>query len=293
MLYRRYALGNNQFRHCGQFLAEGALNLGVGLGIAGRRGVVEHQHLRPLQQGAGNTEALLLSARDVGAALFDTRVIAVGHLVDELVGTGQAARLAALLQCGVGLPPAQVLKHRPREERILLQHDGHLIAQRSQVVLLDIAPTDEHLALPHVVEPRDEVDERRLARARTADDADGLAAADAERDVVEGGAAVKGPSPCPSLLREGGNYLARQLCLGLEYLLPSLNREGLGVGLFGRIVKPHPPELHAAITDLVDGIVGIHDVGLLLDDLADALGRGGTLRQHHKDHRQHHQRLQD
>ena len=151
MLYRRYALGNDEFRHLGQFLAEGTLNLSVGLGIAGRGGVVEHQHLRSLQQGAGNAETLLLTARDVGAALFDAGVVAVGHLVDKLVGAGQTACLAAVVERCVGFAPAQVLKHRPREERILLQHDGHLIAQRRQVVLLDITPTDEHLALPHVV----------------------------------------------------------------------------------------------------------------------------------------------
>ena len=86
-LHTRDALGNDNLRHLRQFLAEGALNLGIRRRIAGRCRVVKHQHLRSFQQGAGNTEALLLSAADVGAALFDARLIAVGHLVDKLIGT--------------------------------------------------------------------------------------------------------------------------------------------------------------------------------------------------------------
>ena len=70
-LNARNALGNDNLRHLRQFLAERPLNLGIRRRVAGRRRVVEHQHTRPLQQGTGNTEALLLSAADVGAALLD------------------------------------------------------------------------------------------------------------------------------------------------------------------------------------------------------------------------------
>ena len=50
-------------------------------------------------------------------------------------------------------------------------------------------------------------------------------------------------------------------------------------------------ENDAAVSNLVDGLLGIDDVGLFLYHLADTLGAGGTLRQHHEDHREHHQRL--
>ena len=65
------------------------------------------------------------------------------------------------------------------------------------------------------------------------------------------------------------------------------------MGLFGLVVKPHSPKLDAAILDLVHWVLRIHNIWLLLYNLADALGRGRTLRQHDKNHRQHHQRLQD
>ena len=48
-------------------------------------------------------------------------------------------------------------------------------------------------------------------------------------------------------------------------------------------------ENNAAVGNLIDGVLGIHDVGLFLDDFADTFGTGGTLRQHNEDHREHHQ----
>ena len=148
------------------------------------------------QQGPGNAETLLLSAADVGAALFNACVVAVGHLADELVGAGQLAGVAALFRRGVGLAPTQVVENGAAEQRVLLQHHADGTAQRREVVAADVAPAHQYLTLCRVIQTVDEADERRLAAARAADDADGLAALNAERDIEEGATLVK-PTPTP------------------------------------------------------------------------------------------------
>ena len=61
------------------------------------------------QQGSGDAQALLLAAGDVGAALLDVGVGALGEAVDELVGAGKVRCLADLVVGGVLVAPAQVL----------------------------------------------------------------------------------------------------------------------------------------------------------------------------------------
>ena len=146
------ALGNDNLGHRGQLLAKSALYAGIGLRVAGRRGVVEHQDEGTFQQGAGNAQSLLLATADVGAALLYAGVIALGHLADELVGLSHPAGMSALFKHSVVLAPAQVVEHCAAEQRVLLQHHADSLAQHLQVVVLDIVPPDQHLAFCSVVE---------------------------------------------------------------------------------------------------------------------------------------------
>src|SRR5439155_14463178 len=62
---------------------------------------------------------------------------------------------------------------------------AHRAAQLLQRIPADVDAVDEDLALLHVEEPRDEVDQRGLARARRTDDRERAARWDLERDVVQ------------------------------------------------------------------------------------------------------------
>ena len=104
------ALGNDELGYLGQLLAERSLNTCVGFRVAGTGGVVENQDLGFLQQGTGNAETLLLSTRHITAVLFQIGVVAIGHLLDELIGTSQPAHFLTFLQRGIFLSPAQVIK---------------------------------------------------------------------------------------------------------------------------------------------------------------------------------------
>ena len=96
------------------------------------------------------------------------------------------ARLDELLIRRVRVAPTEILLDGAREEHVLLQHDGDLIAQAFKVVILDVYAADEHLALGRVVKTGNEVDQRGLGTARAAQNAHGLPRFDPEVDAGEG-----------------------------------------------------------------------------------------------------------
>ena len=71
------------------------------------------------------------------------------------------------------------------EEEDVLQHDADVAAQLPEVPLADVDTVDAHVAAAHVVETRQQLDERRLAGAGRADDRDLLAGIHLERDVAQ------------------------------------------------------------------------------------------------------------
>lgn len=184
VLHAEDALGDDELCHLGQLGAEPFPYLGIGGGVTGGRGVVEDEDFGMFQQGTGDAEALLLTTADIGATLFDTGVVALGHLLDELVNLCYLAGTTALVQRGVGVAPAEVVEDGAAEQDVLLQDDGDGGAQCGEVVVTHVTTTDEDGALGGVVETADEVDEGGLATAGAADDSDGLTAVDGEGDVI-------------------------------------------------------------------------------------------------------------
>ena len=94
-------------------------------------------------------------------------------------------RLADFLVGGVRVAPAQVFGNGAAKQYVFLQHHGHLVAQGVQVVVAHVHAAHAHGALGGVVQAGDEVNERGLGRAGTADDADGFAALNVQVDIVE------------------------------------------------------------------------------------------------------------
>src|SRR5699024_1713503 len=186
ILHAGHALGNDDFGGLGDELPEALADQRVGAGIDGRSGVVQNQDLGLLQQGAGDAQTLFLAARDVGAALLDPGVILLGELLDELVGLGQTAGFLHLGVGGVGVATAQVVLCGAREQHVLLQHHGHLVAQGLQVVLAHVHAAHLHAALGDVVQAGDQLDQAGLGRTGAAQDADDLARLDVQVDVGQG-----------------------------------------------------------------------------------------------------------
>ena len=155
-------------------------------GVERRRGLVEDEDPRVLEQDPRDRDALLLAARELVAALADHRVVALGQLDDPVVDGGGARRG---LQLGVGrVRPgvAQVVADRGVEEVRLLGHE----ADRSRpsdasLIRRTSTPSISTAPLSDVVQPRDQVGRGGLARPGRADERDELARLGLEVDLLE------------------------------------------------------------------------------------------------------------
>ena len=121
------------------------------------------------QNRARDGQKLALALAQVAAALRKLRLVALRQAVDELVRVGQLRRRDDLFIRGVQPPVADVLHHRRDEEVRVLQHDAQLAAQIVLLHLADVHPVDADAAAVDVVKARQQVDDRRLARAGRAD----------------------------------------------------------------------------------------------------------------------------
>ena len=99
---------------CGSSAAEGSSSSRIG-GVA--------------NDGAGDGDALTLTARQRVAAFADDGVVAVRQPRDELVGVGQLGRSNDFLARGAGLAVGDVLRDGGVEQHRLLQHEADLPAQ--------------------------------------------------------------------------------------------------------------------------------------------------------------------
>ena len=105
-----------------------------------------------------------------------------------------AARAAASIssRVAVGAAVRDVGGDRVVEEHRLLRDDADLRAQRRQRHVAHVAAVDQDRAAGDVVEPRHQIDQRRLAGAAAADDRQHLPGADRERHAAS---VASWPSP--------------------------------------------------------------------------------------------------
>ena len=157
----------------------------LGFGVDARRGLVENQDARIEGQRARERQQLLLPDRQRRAALGDRARVAVRQPLDERLGVHRARRAAHALVVDRRVAEADVVGDRAREQVHVLQHQAEQPAHVGEIELADVDAVDRDPAARHVVEPQQQVDQRRLARAGGADDADALAGADLEADVLE------------------------------------------------------------------------------------------------------------
>ena len=103
----------------------------------------------------------------------------------EAVDVGGPGRLEDLLLGGVGAAVGDVVADGAAEEPGVLQHHPEVLAQGAAGDLRDVAAVEGDAAAVELVEPHDEVHERRLAGARRPDDGDGLPGLGHERQVLD------------------------------------------------------------------------------------------------------------
>ena len=186
------ALGDEHLRGVRIAFAQGRAQRRVGAVVERAGGIVEHEDVRMPAERAGDHHALLLPAGEVVAAHVQLGLKALLVADDEAVRLRVARCLHDLL-VGERAPEADVLGDGVLKERVGLERDAEVRAQRGVVHRAHILPEQAHRARIRVVKAHQQADERRFAGARLAEDAQRLPAAQREVDVGErflAGAAV-------------------------------------------------------------------------------------------------------
>ena len=159
-----------------------ARSLRVGGEVERGEAVVEHVHVGPPDDRARNGQPLLLSARQVDAALRDRRRELLRHRVDEVDRLRHGGGVAHLLVGRVLAAVADVGGHRSGEEHGLLRDEADARAQIGLGHVTHVDAVQQHLAVVGVVEARDQPGQRRFAGAGAADDRGDFARMRRERD---------------------------------------------------------------------------------------------------------------
>ena len=154
--------------------AEAFADQRIGAGIHRTGGIIQNEDFRLFQKGARNTQTLLLTAGNIGTALFDPGVILVRELLNELVGLGQAAGLFYLGICCVGITPAEIVLDGTGKQYVFLENYGNLVAQGFQIIFAHVHAAHFHTALRHVVQTGNELNQGGLGGTGSAKNTDDL-----------------------------------------------------------------------------------------------------------------------
>ena len=98
-------------------------------------------------------------------------IITVGERLNKAVGLCQTAGLHNFLIRCIGVAPAHVLFNGSGKQHILLQHHSNVVAQGFEIVLAHVHAAHFYASLGHVIQSRNQLNQRAFCTARSADDA--------------------------------------------------------------------------------------------------------------------------
>ncbi len=165
-------------------LADGAQHLADQLGVEGARHLVEEHGPRPGGEGAGDRDALLLAAGEIGGPLV--LAPAEPEPLEDLPRL--TLRLLAVDPVGADDSQGHVVEHpEMREEVVGLEDEAEPAAHGDRVDrrVGDHLAVEEDVAVVDVGEQVDAAQQGRLARARRPDQRDRLVLVDGEVDPLQ------------------------------------------------------------------------------------------------------------
>src|SRR5579871_213142 len=137
-------------------VAQAVLNHGFGLGVEGAGGLVEDEDAWVGQNGAGDGDALALSAGELDAALAYDGLVLLGEALGKLVYTSDTAGFHELLFGGVGAGEEDVLADGAVEEEGLLQDHAQLLAVAGEADGCEVEAVDQDFAASGGMEGADQ-----------------------------------------------------------------------------------------------------------------------------------------
>src|SRR3954470_10759033 len=172
---RRQSVGNGDRRSSLHDALDRRLDEPLGNRVERGRGLVEDEYARVLEQDPRERDPLLLATRQLVPALADDRVVGLGEIGDAVVDGRHARGLLELIVGRIRFGIAQVLANRSVKQERLLGHEADNLAERGKRDVTHVITVDLDGAIVDVVEPRQEIGRRRLARAGRPDESHQLA----------------------------------------------------------------------------------------------------------------------
>ena len=124
------AMGDDEGRAVVHKLHQRIVDLSFGLGINRRRGVVQDQDARVLEQSPGNGDTLFLTAGESHALFAYQRIVSIRKALDDIMDRSSSRRLEDFLVRHLASNAVgDVLANRAREQEWLLFYDADLLAQ--------------------------------------------------------------------------------------------------------------------------------------------------------------------
>ena len=148
------------------------------------RSLVEDENHRLACQCRGNLKPLSLSAREVATTLYESRVESpgAGYDVVAYAGIDTCHRHGEILD-GV-IPHLDVLGDGVVEEHHVLVDTCHRVDKLFAGDVMAVAPVEENLSAPRLIEPREEFGNCALSAARGTHDGNALAGVEGHRKIT-------------------------------------------------------------------------------------------------------------
>ena len=153
--------------------------------VGGR--LIENQDGCILQECAGDGEALAFAAGEFRSALADDGLITIGKGLDEGVDVRLLGSVTDRFGCGVGPADPEIVLDGPVEEVRVLRDVADVTPQVVDGNVTKVSFAERQPAILRINKPEEKRCDRGLAGAGAADDGNGLAFADLQRNIGEFG----------------------------------------------------------------------------------------------------------
>ena len=167
-------------------LADGMAKRRVGLKVERRGRIVHDQDLWRAHQGTRDGQALALATAKVLAARLDRGIEPLRLVAHELARLRHIERCPELLVGRRLVTPGQVAADGAAHQRRSLRNGRDHVAQLVERPSAHVGTHHAHAAGARIVQARDERDERGLAAARAADNAERFAQRQLQRHIAHG-----------------------------------------------------------------------------------------------------------
>ena len=171
--------------HCSPFdeVTQTLMDHGFALRVHGGSRLVQNQNRRINQQRASQSDSLTLPAGKPTAAWTDACCEAFGKLIEELRHMCLLGRGEHLGMSCIRIAVADVFINRVVEQQRLLSHHADLASQIAEPHVANVDSVNQHRSRVRVVEPWQQIDQRRFAAAVLADDHYDFSRCNLQRDV--------------------------------------------------------------------------------------------------------------